>query len=50
MTEIKIGKLSETIQITVSKARRIRGTKGDTLTSFARVEFDGKSLGDSSKV
>ena len=50
MTEIKIGKLTETIHITVSKVRRLRGTKGEAVTSYAKVEFDGKSLGDSAKV
>ena len=50
MAEIKIGKVSETISITVLHVKRLRGGKGDTVTSFAKVEFDGKSLGDSIKV
>ena len=50
MVEIKVGKLTETIHIHVSKVRRLRGTKGETVTSYAKVEFDGKGLGDSAKV
>lgn len=40
----------ETILITVCRSRRLRGHKGDAVTSYAKVEFDGKLLGDSSKV
>ena len=50
MNEIKVEKPTETIHVTVSKVRRLRGTKGETVTSYAKVEFDGKSLGDSAKV
>lgn len=50
MTDIRLGKLAETIYVTVLNVKRLRGTKGDVVTSYAKVEFDGKSLGDSAKV
>lgn len=39
----------ESIKINIVKCRGLRGLKGEILTSFAHVDFDGKSLGDSSK-
>ena len=50
MAELETQRTSETILITISRAKKLRGSKGEILTSYAKVEFDGKSLGDSSKV
>ena len=41
---------SETVNISVLRSRQLRGVKGETLTSYVHLEFDNKSLGDSSKV
>uniref|UniRef100_H2YPZ9 C2 domain-containing protein n=1 Tax=Ciona savignyi TaxID=51511 RepID=H2YPZ9_CIOSA len=50
MTETENSRGAESIHVTVLRARRLKGVKGDVLTSYAKVEFDGKSLGDSAKV
>ncbi|XP_002122550.2 cilia- and flagella-associated protein 70 [Ciona intestinalis] len=50
MAENEHSRSSESIHVTVLRARRLKGVKGDVLTSYAKVEFDGKSLGDSAKV
>ncbi|XP_033101103.1 cilia- and flagella-associated protein 70-like isoform X2 [Anneissia japonica] len=40
----------EPINITVLRARHLRGSKGDALTSLVRVEYGTSALGESSKV
>lgn len=41
---------SETVHIAILRSRQLRGVKGDAITSLVHVEFDNKSLGDSSRV
>lgn len=50
MTEEGDLRTHETIHINITKARHLKGHRGDVVTSFAKVEFDGKNLGDSAKV
>ncbi|XP_028669775.2 cilia- and flagella-associated protein 70-like isoform X1 [Erpetoichthys calabaricus] len=38
------------VQVTVLRGRHLRGTKGTSLLSYARVEFNGTVIGDSPKV
>jgi len=40
----------ETITIDISEMRNLRGSKGETYTLFAKIEFDGKVIGETSKV
>ncbi|XP_070577266.1 cilia- and flagella-associated protein 70-like isoform X4 [Ptychodera flava] len=40
----------ENVNITVLRARNLRGSKGDNLNSLVRVEYNNQSLGESPKV
>nr|XP_006824936.1 PREDICTED: tetratricopeptide repeat protein 18-like [Saccoglossus kowalevskii] len=40
----------EHVNITVLRARNLRGSKGETLNSLVRVEYNNQSLGESPKV
>ena len=44
------GRTSETITIDVSEMRNLRGSKGESYTLFAKIEFDGKVIGETPKV
>ena len=41
---------SEAIHVHIIRAKNLRGSKGEALTSYAKVELDGKTLGESSKI
>ena len=40
----------ETITIDVSEMRNLRGSKGESYTLFAKIEFDGRVIGETPKV
>ena len=43
-------RLNETIQIVVAQSRNIRGTKSDDVVTYVKLEFDGKTIGETAKV
>ncbi|XP_072032330.1 cilia- and flagella-associated protein 70-like isoform X2 [Amphiura filiformis] len=43
-------RVPEPVNITILRARHLRGSKGDSLTSLVRIEYGSSTLGESAKV